>query len=50
VATSNGTATNKLGQSYAEIVQSLGDGLTAYDALDLTPYNFAPITPLVRCQ
>jgi len=50
VATSNGTATNKLGQSYADIRQALDDGLRAYDALDPTPYDFAPVTPLVRCQ
>jgi cytosine/adenosine deaminase-related metal-dependent hydrolase len=49
VATAGGTATNKLGQTYAQIVQSLGDALTAYDALNLTQWKFAPITPLVRC-
>lgn len=49
VAQAGGTATNKLGQSFAEIRSSLDAGLAAYDAMDLSPYNFAPITPLVRC-
>lgn len=49
VAESNATVTNKLGQSFTEIKNALDTGLAAYDALDLTPYNFSPIAPLVRC-
>jgi hypothetical protein len=50
VAQAGGTATNKLGQSFADIRASLDAGLAAYDALDLSPYNFAPITPIVKCS
>ncbi len=49
VAQAAGTAVNKLGQSYAEIQSALSSNLAAYDALDLSPYNFSPITPLARC-
>jgi len=49
VAQSTGTATNKLGQTFAEIRSNLSTGLAAYDALDLTAFDFAPITPLVKC-
>ena len=49
VAESGGDATNKFGQTYAEIKESLEKGLSDYDALKLTPYKFAPLTPLVRC-
>jgi hypothetical protein len=49
VAQANGTATDKLGQTLAEIQTALGDEITAYDALNLTAWKFAPITPVVRC-
>ena len=49
VAESQATVANKLGQSFAEIKIALDSGLAAYDALDLTPFNFSPIAPLVRC-
>jgi len=49
VAQSNGTATNKLGQSFAEIRSSLDTGLAGYDAMNLSPYDFSPITPIVKC-
>jgi hypothetical protein len=49
VAQASGTATNKLGQTYGEIQSTLSSGLSAYDALNLSPYDFSPITPLVRC-
>ncbi|CAN5903762.1 hypothetical protein BH11MYX3_BH11MYX3_21450 [soil metagenome] len=49
VAQAGGTAINKLGQSYAEIQSVLAGNLAAYDALDASPYNFSPITPLARC-
>ena len=49
VAQAGGTATNKLGQTYADIKTALDSGLAAYDAMDLSPYNFSPITPVVKC-
>jgi len=50
VAEAGGTATNKFGQTLADITGALAAGSQAYDDLNLTPYKFAPITPLVRCQ
>jgi len=49
VAEAGGTPTNKFGQTLAEIVAALGAAFTAYDALDLSQWNFAPIAPLVDC-
>ena len=43
--------TNKLGQTYAQIQSALGQALTAADAA--TPadgWNFAPLTPIVKCN
>lgn len=37
-------------QTLADITQILNGALGAYDALDVTEWNFAPIAPLVRCQ
>ncbi len=48
VAEAGGTAANKLGQTYAEIVTALTQALQAYDDLNLSVWNFSPITPLVR--
>ena len=50
VAASGGTPTNKFGQTFAEIQAALSKGLTDYDALALTAYKFAPLTPVVRCE
>jgi cytosine/adenosine deaminase-related metal-dependent hydrolase len=50
VAQTGGTATNKLGQTFAEISSTLSTGLQAYDDLNLTAYDFSPITPLVKCN
>ncbi|MBK8254758.1 MAG: amidohydrolase family protein [Polyangiaceae bacterium] len=49
VAEAGGTTTNKFGQSLAEIINVLQTELTAYDNLNLTQWDFAPITPLVKC-
>ena len=49
VAESGGTASNKLGQTLAEIVGNLTTGSADYDALNLTQWAFAPVTPLVDC-
>jgi 5-methylthioadenosine/S-adenosylhomocysteine deaminase len=50
VAEAGGTATNKLGQSYSDIVSTLSAALQSYDDLNLTQWDFAPIAPLVKCQ
>ncbi len=49
IAQAGGTATNKLGQTYADIKTALDQGLAAYDAMDLSQWNFSPITPVVKC-
>lgn len=50
VAEANGTVTSKLGQTFAEIKAALDTGLQAYDDLNLTPFDFMPLSPLVRCE
>jgi len=50
VAETGGTASNKFGQTWAEINQILTTELEAYDAMDLSAWNFAPIAPLVKCE
>jgi hypothetical protein len=49
VAEEGGTVTNKLGQTLADITGTLTQALADYDALNLTQWKFAPITPLVDC-
>lgn len=49
VAETGGTAANKFGQTYADVTTALSTALTSYDAMGLTSYKFAPLTPLVRC-
>lgn len=49
VARPEGTATDKLAQTYREIRESLDTGLQRYDELDLTPWDFSPIAELYRC-
>lgn len=50
VAETGGTASNKLGQSYADIVNVLSTELQSYDNQNLTPWKFSPIAPLVKCS
>jgi 5-methylthioadenosine/S-adenosylhomocysteine deaminase len=50
VARADGTATNKLGQSFAEIATTLESALEGYDGLNLSAWRFAPIAPLVKCE
>ncbi|MBK9260987.1 MAG: amidohydrolase family protein [Polyangiaceae bacterium] len=50
VAEATGTATDKLKQTWAEITTTLTTELEAYDALDITQWDFAPLTPLVKCE
>ncbi len=49
VAESGGTVSNKFGQTYAEIHATLANGFAAYDAMNLTQWTFAPVTPLAGC-
>jgi 5-methylthioadenosine/S-adenosylhomocysteine deaminase len=49
IAEDGGTATNKLGQTLAQITAALSDAISAYDALDVSAWNFAPIAPLTTC-
>lgn len=50
VAAPGGTATNKLGQSLAEIESALSTNLTQFDSFNLTQWDFMPLAPLVKCQ
>lgn len=50
VAEAGGNATNKFGQTLAEITNILSTSLAEYDALDLSQWDFSPIAPLVKCQ
>lgn len=45
----SGGADSKLDQTLADITAALEAGLVAYDALDLSMWDFAPLTPLVAC-
>ena len=49
VAEDGGTASNKLGQTWADITTTLETELATYDGLNLTEWKFAPIAPLVKC-
>jgi len=49
VAESGGTASNKLGQTLADIVSALSTELQAYDDKNLTQWDFSPIAPLAKC-
>ena len=41
---------DRLEQTYAEIEQILQDASVAYDELDVSKWDFAPITPIVKCE
>lgn len=49
VAETGGTVSNKFGQTLADISGTLTQAIADYDALNLTQWKFAPITPLVDC-
>ncbi len=49
VAEPGGNATNKFGQTLSEIEGILNTSLAEYDALNLSQWDFAPITSLVKC-
>jgi len=50
LAADGGTVSNKWGQTLAEVEAALNTGLSDYDALDLSAWDFAPIAPLVKCN
>jgi cytosine/adenosine deaminase-related metal-dependent hydrolase len=43
-------SSDKFDQTLADIDTALNQALSDYDALDITQWDFAPITPLARCQ
>lgn len=49
VALPGGTATDKFGQTWADIEAALSAALASYDALDLSPWDFSPLAPLATC-
>jgi hypothetical protein len=49
VAENGGTVGNKLGQTYAQISTAISTELASYDDMDLSQWDFSPVTPLVRC-
>ncbi len=50
VAAPSQTATDKFDQTLTAISTALESALEAYDAQNLSSFDFAPIAPLVRCQ
>jgi hypothetical protein len=51
VCVATADTTNKLGQTYGEIVSVLEQALTDADAQTPTDgYDFAPLTPLMKCE
>lgn len=50
VAEAEGTDSDKLKQTWAEITTVLSTELEAFDARDLTAWDFAPLAPLVKCK
>lgn len=49
VAAPSMSATDKFGQTWAEITGNLAQGLAEYDALQLSQWTWSPMTPVVRC-
>ncbi|HEX3343734.1 MAG TPA: amidohydrolase family protein [Polyangiaceae bacterium] len=50
VARSGGTSTDKLGQTLGDIESSITTALATYDGMDVSAWDFSPITPLVTCS
>lgn len=44
-----GAAADRLDQTLDEVITIINDELQSYDDQNLTPYNFFPVTPLVKC-
>lgn len=49
VAEAGGDPADKLDQTFADIEAALTTELEAYDAMNLSEWDFAPLTPLVKC-
>jgi hypothetical protein len=49
VAKASAVPSDKFGQTFADIKSALAQALTDYDALNLSAFKFAPLTPVVRC-
>ncbi|MBK7582057.1 MAG: hypothetical protein IPI67_17855 [Myxococcales bacterium] len=49
VAENGGTASNKPGQTYADIVNVISGELQSCDDQNLTQWDLSPIAPLVKC-
>jgi 5-methylthioadenosine/S-adenosylhomocysteine deaminase len=49
VASTSNSPNDKFGQTYAEIRGALEQGLAEYDAMQLSPWVWSPMTDLVRC-
>ena len=49
IAVDGGTSINRLGQTFTDIKTVLETELKAYDDLNLSSWDFAPIAPLVKC-
>ncbi len=49
VAAPSTSPTDAFGETLADIQTTLSTALDAYDAMALTQWKFAPITPIVRC-
>ena len=50
VAEAGGNATNLFGETLSDITNVLSTALAEYDAMNLSAWDFSPITPLVKCQ
>jgi hypothetical protein len=50
VAEPSGSSTDKLNQTWQEITTTLTSELENFDALNLTQWDFAPLTPLAMCK
>jgi cytosine/adenosine deaminase-related metal-dependent hydrolase len=49
IAETGGNPNDNLDQLFSEMTDVLNSSLEAYDALDLTEWNFAPVAPVVKC-
>jgi 5-methylthioadenosine/S-adenosylhomocysteine deaminase len=50
ICAATATATDKLGQAFAQIQSNLTTALSEYDALNLSQWDFSPLAPIVKCQ
>ncbi len=50
IAETTGSPANRLDQTLGDFQTILEDAMQAYDDLNLSPWKFSPIAPLVKCQ